>query len=115
MILDNMQQRSWPLHIHGNVMDLENSRPDTFDCFHPVVLPTLLAITGRKMVGIDRRGEFDNIISLDAEKGILYLEENDIYPYNPKAGPTYRYWKCWRTSTTDERYTHFTTSEYIQR
>ena len=74
MILDNMQQRSWPLHIHGNVMDLENSRPDTFDCFHPVVLPTLLAITGRKMVGIDRRGEFDNIISLDAEKGILYLE-----------------------------------------
>lgn len=49
------------------------------------------------------------------QQGVLYLEENDIYPYNPKAGPTYRYWKCWRTSTTDERYTHFTTSEYIQR
>lgn len=49
------------------------------------------------------------------QQGILYLEESDIYPYNPDAGPTYRYWKCWRTSTTDERYTHFTNREYIQR
>lgn len=49
------------------------------------------------------------------QQGILYLEECDIYPYNPDAGPTYRYWKCWRTSTTDERYTHFTNAEYIQR
>ena len=49
------------------------------------------------------------------QQGILYLEENDIYPYNTEASPKYRYWKCWRTSTTDERYTHFTTSEYIQR
>ena len=49
------------------------------------------------------------------QQGILFLKENDIYSYSPDASPTYRYWKCWRTSTTDERYTHFTTSEYIQR
>lgn len=49
------------------------------------------------------------------DQGILYLEEHDIYPYNPEAAPTYRYWKCRQTSTTDERYTHFTNREYIQR
>lgn len=48
------------------------------------------------------------------QQGILYLEECDIYPYNPDARATYRYWKCWRTSKIDERYTHFTNAEYIQ-
>ncbi len=48
------------------------------------------------------------------QQGILYLEENNIYICNHSAEHVYRYWKCWRTSTKDERYTHFTASEYIQ-
>lgn len=47
----------------------------------------------------------------NTEQGILYLEECDIYVTNPDAGRRYRYWECWRTSSTDERYTHFTWPE----
>lgn len=49
------------------------------------------------------------------DQGTLYLKEDDIYDCNPEAGSLYRYWRCWRTSTKDERYTHFTTSERIQQ
>ncbi|MFR9545945.1 MAG: hypothetical protein SNJ29_10255 [Rikenellaceae bacterium] len=40
------------------------------------------------------------------EFGGVYIKENEIYPYNPDAGRTYRYWKCDQTSSEDERYTH---------
>ncbi|MFR9542201.1 MAG: hypothetical protein SNJ29_13920 [Rikenellaceae bacterium] len=40
--------------------------------------------------------------------GELYITENDIYPYNPDAGRTYRYWGCDAKTKTDERHTHIT-------
>ncbi len=42
------------------------------------------------------------------EFGILYLLENDIHPYNFEAPRKYRYWKCYVTSLSDERFTHIT-------
>lgn len=48
------------------------------------------------------------------DQGVLYLKECDIYITNPEIGRTYRYWMCRQTSSTDERYTHFTESERKQ-
>ena len=44
--------------------------------------------------------------------GILYLEENDVYPYNPEADRKYRYWQCRTTSSSDERFNHVTQEDY---
>lgn len=44
----------------------------------------------------------------DNEFGVLYLLENDIHPYNFEAPRKYRYWKCYVTSLSDERFTHIT-------
>lgn len=52
--------------------------------------------------------------SYGTDQGVLYLEECDIYITNPNIARTYRYWMCPRTSSTDERYTHFTESERRQ-
>ncbi|MFR9529533.1 MAG: hypothetical protein SNF93_07505 [Rikenellaceae bacterium] len=40
--------------------------------------------------------------------GELYITENDIYPYNPDVGRTYRYWGCEAKTKADERHTHIT-------
>ena len=47
--------------------------------------------------------------------GILYIGEFDVYPYNFEAPQRYRYWKCFATSLTDERYSHITEIEYQRR
>lgn len=47
----------------------------------------------------------------DNEFGILFLKEDDIYPYNLEAGRTYRYWECDATSDKDERFTHITKAD----
>lgn len=44
--------------------------------------------------------------------GILFLKENDVYPYNLESPQTYRYWKCEATSLFDERYNHVTEDDY---
>ncbi len=46
--------------------------------------------------------------------GILYLKENDVYPYNFSAPRTYRYWGCDATSLSDERYTHITEADRVR-
>lgn len=46
--------------------------------------------------------------------GILYLEESDIYPYNPDADRRYRYWQCEVTSESDERFNHVTERDYLR-
>lgn len=48
------------------------------------------------------------------ELGILYLEENDVYPYNLTAPRRYRYWKCGATSLSDERFNHVTEQDYLR-
>lgn len=52
--------------------------------------------------------------SFISDMGILYLEENDVYPYNPEAGRRYRYWKCEVISLYDERYNHVTERDFIR-
>lgn len=47
----------------------------------------------------------------NVEFGALYLNENDIYPYNREAPRTYRYWGCDVTSLKDERHTHITNTD----
>lgn len=42
----------------------------------------------------------------NSDLGVLYLKENDVYPYNFLCSRTYRYWGCSVTSSKDERYTH---------
>lgn len=49
------------------------------------------------------------------ELGILYLKEDDIFPCNYPRLQTYRYWGCDASSSTDERYTHITKSDRLQR
>lgn len=52
------------------------------------------------------------------QQGILYIKQDDIYPYNADAKRTYRYWECpgnYPTSSTDEQYTHFRECERIRR
>ncbi len=58
----------------------------------------------------------DGIHYLDRikELGELYLEENDVYPYNFSTPRTYRYWGCYATSSKDERYTHITKSDRLR-
>lgn len=46
--------------------------------------------------------------------GILFLKEFDVYPYNPEARRTYRYWQCEATSSSDERFTHVTERDYLR-
>lgn len=46
--------------------------------------------------------------------GILFLKEYDVYPYNPEAGRTYRYWNCEATSSSDERFNHVTERDYLR-
>ncbi len=51
------------------------------------------------------------------QQGILYIKQDDIYPYNAEAKRTYRYWECrgnYPTSSTDEQYTHFRECERIR-
>lgn len=48
------------------------------------------------------------------DQGVLYIKEIDIYPPSVDSLRTYRYWDCPRTSSTDERYTHFTETERKQ-
>lgn len=48
------------------------------------------------------------------DMGILYLEEFDVYPYNPDFRRTYHYWKCDVTSLTDERFNHVTERDYLR-
>lgn len=48
------------------------------------------------------------------DQGVLYIKEIDIYSPSADSLRTYRYWECWRTSSSDERYTHFTESERKQ-
>ena len=52
--------------------------------------------------------------SYGTDQGVLYIKEVDIYPTSEDTVRTYRYWECWRTSSNDERYTHFTESERKQ-
>lgn len=44
--------------------------------------------------------------------GILFLKENDVYPYNFESPQTYRYWQCDITSLSNERYNHVTEEDY---
>ena len=44
----------------------------------------------------------------DNDLGLLFLKENDVYPYSSSSLHTYRYWECDATSSKDERYTHVT-------
>lgn len=46
--------------------------------------------------------------------GVLYLKENDVYPYNLTAPRTYRYWQCEATSLQDERYSHITEADQVR-
>ena len=50
----------------------------------------------------------------DYDFGGLYLEEFDVYKRNNSALPHYRYWGCYATSLSDERYTHATKSDRLQ-
>lgn len=74
MKLSELQTRSWPLRTEGAVTDLLNSRPDALDCYHPVPRPLCLGGSGRRILGLDRRGDVENVISLDPSLGALYLE-----------------------------------------
>ena len=46
--------------------------------------------------------------------GVLYLKENDVYPYNLTSPRTYRYWQCEATSLQDERYSHITEADQVR-
>ena len=47
----------------------------------------------------------------DNDFGVLYLEENDVNNRNNSTLQRYRYWGCYATSSTDERYTHITKAD----
>lgn len=51
-------------------------------------------------------------INPDTEQGVQYLGEMDI-KYMGERERVYRYWKCGRTSKTDERFSHFSELERI--
>lgn len=74
MILSTHQYRSWPLVTEGPVTNLRDSRPDSFGNFHPLPLPDKLADTDLLLLGLDRRGDVENLIGLDTADNSLYLE-----------------------------------------
>jgi hypothetical protein len=50
------------------------------------------------------------------EQGVQYLNHDDIYFRRRKQSRIYRYWKCYSihaTSSTDERYSHFSEEERL--
>lgn len=76
MLLSRNQNRSWPLVTEGHIDTLLNCRPDRYGNFSPVPLPQKIVETHRRVLGIDRRGEERNLISIDNAEadGTLYIE-----------------------------------------
>lgn len=74
MKLSQLQTRTLPLRTEGDVCDLLNTRPDALGCYHPVPRPHTLSESARRILGLDRRGDVENVISVDTELGALYLE-----------------------------------------
>lgn len=83
MILSHLQKHSLPLLTDGSVTDVLNARPDIFDAFHPLPMPQVMIETGRRILGLDRRGGRDLVISLDTESDSLCIEgaigSDDVY------------------------------------
>lgn len=55
-------------------------------------------------------------LNVYTEQGTQYLKQNDIYYHSGSEKKTYYYWKCqglYSTSSTDERYSHFSEDERL--
>lgn len=55
-------------------------------------------------------------INPNTSQGIQYLSQNDIYYRDKVNNKLYRYWKCYgiyATSSTDERFSHFSESQRL--
>ena len=91
----------------------------TFDVDSADVRLVNIWVYGREYTDLYRRPHPDypdGVHYLDdlKELGELYLKENDVYPYNFSAPRTYRYWGCYATSLSDERYTHITKDDRLR-
>lgn len=86
MILSKIQHRYWPLVTETEVLDVVNTRPDTLSDYHPLPFPRHLSSTTRRMLGIDRRDGVEYLISVDADRGFLYMEGtiDDAGRYTPR-------------------------------
>lgn len=79
-------------------------------------------VTGKEKVSLygQRNPKLKNSadwINPNIEQGVQWIKGSDIYYYIGKEHRTYRYWKCYSiyaTSSTDERFSHFTEDERIR-